>query len=368
MGRDRFRLGLLAGFLRVGLPAGHPARAPGCHRSKIEGRGNRTTVGISKMIQSDLLKRNGPKRWTRRDFHRIAAICAATAGTARAQQPASQMYFDMHTHLGQTWNSTQVLTAETLLRWMDAHAIVQAVVLPLVSPESSSYPLTTDFVLAQTARFRDRLVPFCSIDPRTSFRGGHQGLVDMLRRYVDAGAKGFGEHKPGIAFDDPLNLQLFAACQEVGLPVLFHLDAQRNRDAPGLPGLEKVLRETPECIFVGHGPGWWASISGDASDLGGYPKGPVTPGGAMDRLMDAYPNLYGELSAGSGANAIGRDLKFGREFLERRRKRILFGTDFLSPGQEVPQFELFEQQLSLEPDTLNSILRDNARRILKLDE
>lgn len=306
---------------------------------------------------------------TRRTFHRTAAAGALGMAVGKPVDAAYRVpgtYIDMHTHLGQTWNSTVPLAAETLLRWMDSHAISQAVVLPLVSPESSSYPLTTDFVLAQTAPFRDRLIPFCSIDPRTSFRGGHQGLVDMLKKYVDAGAKGFGEHKPGIAFDDPRNLKLFAACQEVQLPVLFHLDAQRNTDRPGLPGLEKVLQETPDCNFIGHGPGWWASISADASDLGGYPKGKVVAGGAIDRLMSRFPNLFGELSAGSGANAIQRDLDFGREFLIRRKDRILFGSDFLAPEQHVPQFELFEQQLTLPDEVESQVLRENAQRLLRL--
>lgn len=273
----------------------------------------------------------------------------------------------MHTHLGQTWNSTTLLSAENLLRWMDAHDIAQAVVLPLVSPEASSYPLTSDFVLDQTRPFRERLIPFCSIDPRTSYSGGRQGLIDMLRRYAEAGARGFGEHKPGIAVDDPRNLELYLACGEVGLPVLFHLDQQRNTDEPGLPGLARMLAAAPQTQFIGHGPGWWASISGDVSpsQLGGYPKGPVAPGGAIDALMEQYPNLHGELSAGSGANAIERDLPFGREFLIRRQERILFGTDYLAPGQGVPQFDLFDR-LDLPPEVEARICRENARRLLRI--
>lgn len=308
-------------------------------------------------------------RITRRAFQQ--SLVAFTAGavvrrSVSAELTAGADYTDMHTHLGQTWNSTETLTAQVLLRWMDAHHIAKAVVLPLISPESSSYPLTTDFVLAETKPHRDRLIPFCSIDPRTSFKGGHQGLVDMLKRYIEAGAQGFGEHKPGIPFDDPRNLRLFAACAEVKLPVLFHLDNERNTDKPGLPGLEKVLQETPQGTFIGHGPGWWASISGDVTQagLGGYPKSKVAAGGAIDRLMEKYPNIYGELSAGSGANSISRDLEFGQQFLLRRQDRIMFGTDFLAPEQHVPQFELFEQLLTLPPDVRNKIYRDNARRVL----
>src|SRR5690606_1846484 len=135
---------------------------------------------------------------------------------------------------------------------------------------------------------------------------------DLLRRYKDAGARGFGEHKTGVDIDDPRNLDLFHSCAELGLPVLFHLDNQRNMDKPGLPGLENVLKQLPNGVFMGHAQGWWASISGDAeqSDLQGYPNAPVGPGGAIDRLMDTYPNIYGDLSAGSGANAITRDREF----------------------------------------------------------
>lgn len=297
-----------------------------------------------------------------------SSLCWGASAKANASKFPKGRYFDMHTHLGQTWNSTQVLTAEVLLRWMDAHDISQAVVLPLINPESSSYPITSQFVLSETKPFRDRLIPFCSVDPRTSYRGGHQGLVDMLNLYKDAGAKGFGEHKPGIAFDDPRNMKTFAACGEVGLPVVFHLDNQRNTDVPGLPGLERVLQANPKTIFVGHGPGWWASISGDVtqSELGGYPKGKTATGGAIDRLMEKYPNIYGEFSAGSGANSISRDLDFGREFLIRRQDRIMFGTDFLAPGQAVPQFELFENTLELPPEVQAKIFRENARKLLGL--
>lgn len=311
---------------------------------------------------------------TRRRFSHLmgTSVAAALAGSGwrglRAEEPNAGQYIDVHTHLGQTWNTTQVLTAEVLLRWMDAHRIAQAVVLPLVSPESSSFPLSSEFVLEQTKPYRDRLIPFCSVDPRTSYNGGQKGLVDMLKRYRDAGAKGFGEHKPGVAIDDPRNMKLYEACAEAGLPLLFHLDNQRNLDKPGLPGLEKALKAFPECNFIGHGPGWWASISGGLTqgDIGGYPKGKVAPGGAMDALMEKYPNIFADLSAGSGANAISRDLEFGREFLVRRADRILFGTDFLSPGQGVPQFELFEKQLTLPEEVAAKIYRENARRLLKL--
>ena len=99
--------------------------------------------------------------------------------------------------------------------------------------------------------------------------------------------------------------------------------------------------------------------------MGIYPKTVVAPGGAIDRLMEEYPNLYGEFSAGSGANSLQRDPVFGREFLIRRADRLLFGTDYLTPDQNIPQFKLFEQ-FDLPGDVEHKIFRGNAKRLLGL--
>jgi hypothetical protein len=83
-------------------------------------------------------------------------------------------------------------------------------------------------------------------------------------------------------------------------------------------------------------------------------------------LADVFAQVVKFESAGSGANSISRDLEFGRAFLIRRQDRIMFGTDFLAPGQHVPQFELFEQQLDLPADVREKVYRRNARKLLKL--
>jgi len=308
---------------------------------------------------------------TRRAFCAAsAAVALSAAARVRGSEPKrGPRFIDVHTHLGQCWNHTRPLTADGLLKWMDEHGVERAVVMPVVSPEASSYPLTTDFVLAETKPHRDRLIPFCVVDPRTAYSGKRHGLKYMLQRYVDQGVKGFGEHKPGVPIDHPGSLELYAVCGELKLPVLFHLDDQRNTDEPGLPGLERVLTAHPDTTFIGHGPGWWASISGDVrtpSDLGSYPTGPVAAGGAMDRLLGKCPNLFGELSADSGSGAIGRDKTFGRDFLVRRADRILFGTDYLSPGQAVQQFDVL-RSLDLPAEVEAKIARENAIRILALE-
>ncbi|MGI9325898.1 MAG: amidohydrolase family protein [Pseudomonadales bacterium] len=312
-------------------------------------------------------------RITRRAFvGQSFAASLATSLPARAGVVDEPDYLDIHVHLAQRWYGDKhgPVTAAHLLRWMDAHKITQAAVLPLVSPEAFWYPVTTEFVLRETASYRDRLIPFCAIDPRAlaTHLTEKQHVVDMLQRYRDAGARGFGEHKPQLAIDDPLNMRLYEACSEVRLPVLFHLDNKANMDRPGLPGLAKALNSFPDLPFIGHGKGWWASISGGLSQADlhvGYPKGPVQPQGAIDTLMEQFPNLYGDLSS-SGAHAVLRDRKFGKEFLIRRTDRLLFGTDYYDLTQgEFLQFDLFEE-FQLPADIKRKISRENSKRLLGL--
>ncbi len=313
----------------------------------------------------------------RRFLQTSAAIISLGSSQAllRAQatksSPRKLTYFDCHVHLTQPWygDSHNVVTVDHLLHWMDAHEIARAAVLPLVSPEAFWYPVSTEYVLRETQPHRDRLTPFCAIDPRTL--GTHlpekKDVVGILKRYHDAGALGLGEHKPKLPIDDPLSMRLYEACSEVKLPVLFHLDNFANMDTPGLPGLERALKAFPNLAFIGHGKGWWASIAGGLTQADlhvGFPRGPVAPGGAIDRLMDAYPNLHGDLSS-SGAHAVLRDPKFGREFLLRRADRLLFGTDYYDPAnqREFAQFDLF-QQISVPASVEEAICRKNAAKLL----
>src|SRR5688572_22060316 len=143
-----------------------------------------------------------PDRFSRRALlaGAVAAGCGALARSSFAEENAAASkkrgsYFDIHVHLTQEWYGKErgPVTADAMLRWMDAHDIAQAAVLPLVSPEAFWYPISTDYVLEQCRQHADRLIPFCAIDPRTlaTHLPDRKSVVDMLSRYVDAGARGF---------------------------------------------------------------------------------------------------------------------------------------------------------------------------------
>jgi hypothetical protein len=122
-----------------------------------------------------------PNRSSRREFlgqALAASLAPALARGARATAVGGP-YIDVHTHLGTTWNGDPPLTVDGLLSWMDEQNVARAVVLPLVSPESSSYLNLTERALDAARAHPDRLIAFCCIDPRTSYRGGRPGLTPI---------------------------------------------------------------------------------------------------------------------------------------------------------------------------------------------
>jgi len=267
---------------------------------------------------------------------------------------------DIHTHLipnSAASGYEPCVTAEELIAAMDGWGIAQAAVLPLESPEvGAEYGLTAE-AFAACERFPDRLIPFVGVDPR------QQRALDKIRHYHGRGARGYGEHKCGLAIDDPRSVAIYRLCGELGLPVLFHMDPGINEDEAGLPRLERVLRECADTALIAHGPGWWSAISADDDRKGGYPNGPVKPVGAADRLLSDYPNLYADISAESGHNALTRDPTFTNGFLARHWRKLLLGTDFFLVGYAPPQLQ-WVRNAAMPVDWRNAITEGNALRLL----
>ena len=53
----------------------------------------------------------------------------------------------------------------------------------------------------------------------------------------------------------------------------------------------------------------------------------MTTGGFTDRYLSDYPNMFGDLSAGSGLNALTRDEDFARDFIRRYQDKLVYGSD-----------------------------------------
>ncbi len=294
------------------------------------------------------------------------------------------MLIDIHVHTatrlgaGPTRpNGETYATPEELIAMYDARGISKGVILPSISPECAHRITSVEETLGIVERHPDRFVAFCNIDPRFLTNSPDADFGSMLQCYKEMGCRGVGEVTANLWFDDPRVLNLFAHCEACEMPLTFHIATQEGGmyglvDDIGLPRLEQVLARFPDLVFLGHSQPFWAEISGDVTDenRGGYPEGPVTEGGRVPELMRRYPNLHGDLSAGSGHNAVSRDPESGYRFLEGFQDRLYFGTDICAPTNETPLVDFLNEAVTagdLSREAYEKITWRNAARLLRLD-
>jgi predicted TIM-barrel fold metal-dependent hydrolase len=148
-----------------------------------------------------------------------------------------------------------------------------------------------------------------------------------IERYLERGARLIAEQKFGVECDAPAMQRIYELADAHRVPVLMHWQFQMYNY--GFERFYKMLEKYPRVTFIGHAQTWWAHIDRHYRDDAGqlYPKGPVTPGGLTDRYLSDYANLFGDLSAGSGLNALTRDEGFARDFVTRHQDKLLFGSD-----------------------------------------
>ncbi len=262
------------------------------------------------------------------------------------------MIIDIHTHITHAPAHApfkalgiKPFTAQALVRTMDKEGIDKSVVLPLVNPENLDVFLGTGNIetLRECRKFPDRLIPFYNLDPRGMLYSPKADLSKILRAFKDMGCRGVGEICANIPISHPLYQNLFHHAGKEEMPLLFHFTGKRYgaygaRDDIGLPGLEKMLKAFTSTVFIGHGPAFWAEIAREVDPIAreGYPRTPVRKKGRLWTLLEQYPNLYGDLSAGSGHNALTRSPAIGLEFLEKCSRQLFFGTDRFGPGLPIP--------------------------------
>lgn len=291
------------------------------------------------------------------------------------------MFIDIHVHTrripGPPRRGKQAYaTPEQLIERYDKLGIETAVLLPGVNPECAYVPQSNEEVIEISQMWPGRFVPFCNVDPRAVRNSPDAPLNELLSFYKDKGCKGVGEVCANLPFDHPMVENLFKHCQDLQMPLTFHIAPKIGGhyglyDEPGLPLLEKALVKFPGLIFLGHSQPFWAEIAVlDApNSRSGYPKGPVKEG-ALPRLMRKYPNLHGDLSAGSGYNAISRDPEYGPEFLTEFQDRLYFGTDICAPDTPTPLVDiliLWRDEGRISKECFEKISRKNAARLLGLD-
>lgn len=292
------------------------------------------------------------------------------ATDASAAVAATEAVTDIHQHVHYHGRPNDVF-----LRHQDAMGIRRTVLLPAgtvvtrgTTHEGRSNGLAArilgnEAALVLARRHPERFVFFANEVPDL------EGAAAEIERYLALGAVGIGEQKFNIDCDSKEMRRVFDLARDFRVPVLLHF--QHGAYNHGLDRFHKVLEAYPEVNFIGHAQTWWGHIDlhHDPGDL--YPKGPVTPGGITDRLLADYPNMFGDLSAGSGLNAFTRDEDHGAGFLLRHQDKLLYGSDCAdAEGAGEPcsgaQMLALVRRLVPDPAVRGKILSANAARVIRL--
>jgi predicted TIM-barrel fold metal-dependent hydrolase len=155
----------------------------------------------------------------------------------------------------------------------------------------------------------------------------------VLTQAIKDGAQGFGEMKFHVAADGPEFRRAYALAADLKVPILIHFQEVDHFEGEGTwasgyaRSFESILEAYPKTTFIGHADAFWANVSADYTNQAAYPSGPIVRGGVTDKWLGDYANLFGDLAANSGNNALSRDPSFTADFLTRHQNKLMFGSD-----------------------------------------
>jgi predicted TIM-barrel fold metal-dependent hydrolase len=268
------------------------------------------------------------------------------------------MIIDIHQHVNWLGRDEQ-----GLIDYLDRAGVDKCWLLTWESVDGGLEPTYKHLSFEEVGKthkmFLKRIIPFCGIDPR------RPNAEALLRELHQKGFRGYGELKFKLLADDPDMIKMLKVAGELGMPALFHLDppipATPQWYAGDIVHLERAAQLCPRTAIIGHGPGFWREISGNAQKVNAiYPKGRVTPGGRLWKALEKNRNIYADLSANSCLNALKRDTAYAKKLLVRFRKKIMYGTDSYNTD-----LKEFLNALGLPKGVLRDIMGGNAERLLR---
>jgi len=322
---------------------------------------------------------------TRRKFLATSAIAAAGATVGcHAGPPAPEPIIDIHQHVNyggkrdKEWHQIGPARSDAqLLQHQHNMGVTRTILLPAGRP--CIRPSTHDGFsngLEGTCTGNEACAALAAAHSSELYFGANEvpdleNAPQVIEEYLKKGAVCIAEQKFGVECDSPQMQDLYQLAADYKVPILMHW--QYGMYNYGYDRFDKMLAKYPNTSFVGHAQTFWAHIDkncrDDAKKL--YPKGKVTPGGWTDVYLSEYPNFIGDLSAGSGNNALTRDPDHARAFIERHQNQLVFGSDcvdrvghgIICTGWATIQAV---RQLSPSKAIERKLLYENARRIYRL--
>ncbi len=289
--------------------------------------------------------------------------------------------FDMHCHVYKEIGFPRAdgsfyLLPEQMLKVFEEKNVARGLILPEVHYEAS---MTCDVqriedVIEISEKYPDKFYFFMNLVPHSFYKNPEADYSEMIEYYLNLGAKGVGEMCANYTFCDPLMDNVLFYINKYKLPFTIHMTHNEFcdygiRDDMELSGLERAAQKWKDITFLCHSADFWNKISGEGPQ-NGYPTDKVAPGGRVVELMRKYPNIHGDLSAGSGLNAIKRDREFGIAFLNEFQDRLYFGQDYCALSNNMMHSEYLDELLEngeISQEVYDKVCWKNAVNLLNLN-
>jgi len=325
------------------------------------------------------------RAFSRRNFLATAALAAAGSGlSCAAATPSPEPIIDIHQHVNyggkrdKQWNFIAPgRTDAQLIEHQHNMGVTRTILLP--AGRFCRRPSTHEGFsngLEGTCTGNDACFALAQAHPSEFYFGANEvpDLEDapkVIEEYLKKGAVVIAEQKFGVECDSPQMQELFQLAADYKVPILMHW--QYGTYNYGYERFDKMLAKHPKTTFIGHAQTFWANIDKNNKDDAKkfYPKGKVTPGGLTDRYLSDYPNFIGDLSAGSGNNALLRDPDHARAFIHRHQNQLVFGSDCVDRvghGEICSGWSTIQAVRRLAPSKAieRKLLYENTMRIYRL--
>ncbi|WP_396656260.1 amidohydrolase family protein [Microbacterium sp.] len=228
-----------------------------------------------------------------------------------------------------------------------------AVVFSVDAETQLGHPAISSAEIAEgAARNSDVLIPFGSVDPRKA------DAVERIRRLIEEnGVRGFKFHPTVQGFDpsDEKHYPLYEALQDAGVVALFHT---------GQTGIGAGMRGGRGFRLALSNPMLLDGVAADFPDLQIIMAHPSVPWQEEALSVATHKhNTWIDLSGWSPKYFPKELVRYANSVI---KDRVLFGSDFplITPDRWMRDAEAAEL---FKPQVLPGILKDNAARLLGLD-
>ncbi len=240
----------------------------------------------------------------------------------------------------------KLATADELIASMDKEGIDISVVLNTGWTTHELCVETNDYILESIARYPQRLIGFCTVQPRSL-----GAALDEIERCAKGGIRGVGEMRPDMQLLDLRDEEVMTPFIEVitrhNLILLTHASEPVGHEYPGKGGI------TPDILYplITSFPDLTLVCAHWGGGLPFYALMPEVKKAMSNVFFDtaASPFLYNPQIYNQVSQLVGAD-------------KILFGSDYPLLAQSRLLKEI--ESLDLPEETERLILSGNAQRLL----